>query len=167
MSAHTQTNGSDSARRPSPLTPEFSSFPPELTSLCWFCTSLQSTMKNNTRGKPKAVRLGANALKVKAIWADMDLGPNDPKKYPTVAVPLTSAKNRRPVNRDWKLSAVEPRKVTATVSSGGLVETVVPELAPLVRTGATFADNTHQQKCMDSVFKHSERLETPEQSKEL
>jgi hypothetical protein len=64
-------------------------------------------------------------------------------------------------------SKIETEEVTATVTSGGLVETVVPEPAPLVRTGAAFADDTHQEKCMDSVFKHSERLETPEQSTEL
>jgi hypothetical protein len=33
MSAHTQPNGNDSARRPSPIPPEFSNFPSELTSL--------------------------------------------------------------------------------------------------------------------------------------
>jgi hypothetical protein len=50
----------------------------------WFCTSLQSAMKKNTKGKPKAVRFAANALKLKAIWVDLDVGPNDPKKYPTI-----------------------------------------------------------------------------------
>jgi hypothetical protein len=50
----------------------------------WFCTSLQSAMKKNTKGKPKAVRFAANALKVKAIWIDIDVDPNDPEKYPTI-----------------------------------------------------------------------------------
>jgi predicted P-loop ATPase len=51
----------------------------------WFCTSLQSTMKKDPKtGKLKAVRLANNALKVKSIWIDMDVGPNDPKKYATI-----------------------------------------------------------------------------------
>jgi len=51
----------------------------------WFCTSLQSTMKKDPKtGKLKAVRLANNALKVKSIWIDMDVGPNDPKKYVTI-----------------------------------------------------------------------------------
>ncbi len=47
----------------------------------WFCTSLQSTEGINRRGKPKAVRKAANALKQKSIWIDVDIKPNDPKHY--------------------------------------------------------------------------------------
>jgi predicted P-loop ATPase len=50
----------------------------------WFCTSLQSRAGKNERGKPRAERRAANALKQKAIWVDIDVGENDPKKYRTV-----------------------------------------------------------------------------------
>jgi len=49
----------------------------------WFCTSLQSEMGKNIRGKPKAKRSAPNALLLKAIWIDLDVG-SDPKKYATV-----------------------------------------------------------------------------------
>jgi hypothetical protein len=49
----------------------------------WFCTSLQSAQGVNTKGKPKAIRLAANALKQKAIWIDVDVDA-DPKHYGTV-----------------------------------------------------------------------------------
>jgi hypothetical protein len=48
----------------------------------WFCTSLQGIATTNTKGKPKAVRLAANALKVKALWIDADVGPSEPGKKP-------------------------------------------------------------------------------------
>ena len=42
----------------------------------WFCLSLQSETKPNPRtpDKPRAKRLSANALAVKAIWIDVDVG---------------------------------------------------------------------------------------------
>jgi Virulence-associated protein E len=49
----------------------------------WFCTSLQTQMGTNTKGKPKAKRCAQNALALKAIWIDLDVGP-EAKKYPTV-----------------------------------------------------------------------------------
>jgi hypothetical protein len=49
----------------------------------WFCTSLQSTFGHNTKGKPKAIRLAANALKQKSIWIDCDVKAGDPKHYAT------------------------------------------------------------------------------------
>jgi hypothetical protein len=48
----------------------------------WFCTSLQSKSGTNSKGKPKAVRLATNALAVKAIWIDVDVGPSEPGKKP-------------------------------------------------------------------------------------
>lgn len=48
----------------------------------WFCTSLQSQMKQNSKGKPKAVRFAANAIGVKSIWIDVDVGPSEPGKKP-------------------------------------------------------------------------------------
>ena len=50
----------------------------------WFCTSRQSQMGTNTNGKPKAKRFAANALALKAIWIDLDVGAGDPKKYDTI-----------------------------------------------------------------------------------
>jgi Domain of unknown function (DUF927) len=42
----------------------------------WYCLSLQSQVKPNPRNpaKPKAQRLAANALRVKALWIDADVG---------------------------------------------------------------------------------------------
>jgi hypothetical protein len=57
----------------------------------WYCTSLQSASGVNTNGKPKAVRFAQNALKLKAIWVDIDVGPSEPgkkPKYPTIEVAL-------------------------------------------------------------------------------
>jgi Protein of unknown function (DUF3987) len=51
----------------------------------WYCTSLQSASGVNTKGKPKAVRLAANAVSLKAIWADIDVGPSEPGKKPKYA----------------------------------------------------------------------------------
>jgi len=47
----------------------------------WYCTSLQSGTKTNINGKLRAHRLKANALKLKSIWIDVDVGPDeiDPK----------------------------------------------------------------------------------------
>jgi hypothetical protein len=56
----------------------------------WYCTSLQSASTTNNKGKPKAVRLAANALKLKAIWIDIDVKPGDPKHYATVADALNA-----------------------------------------------------------------------------
>jgi hypothetical protein len=50
----------------------------------FFCTSLQSQSGKNSKGNPKAVRGAMLALNQKSIWIDMDVGPNDPKKYGTV-----------------------------------------------------------------------------------
>src|SRR5229473_1624467 len=57
----------------------------------WYCLSLQSTVKPDPHnpGKLKAVRAAANALKVKAIWIDIDVG-DDPKKYPTINAALAA-----------------------------------------------------------------------------
>lgn len=46
----------------------------------WFCTSLQSETKTNTRGNAVAHRLSANARALKAIWADIDIK-DDPLHY--------------------------------------------------------------------------------------
>jgi hypothetical protein len=57
----------------------------------WYCTSLQSTATTNPKGKPKAVRLAANALKVKALWIDADVGATEPgekPKYPDIPTAL-------------------------------------------------------------------------------
>ncbi len=45
----------------------------------WFCMSLQSHVKPNARNpaKPKAERKAANALAVKALWIDADVGPKE------------------------------------------------------------------------------------------
>jgi predicted P-loop ATPase len=48
----------------------------------WFCTSLQSMSGTNSKGKPKAVRLATNALAVKSIWVDVDVGPPEAGKKP-------------------------------------------------------------------------------------
>jgi hypothetical protein len=49
----------------------------------WFCTSTQSQAGKNKRGNPKAIRLAQNALFQKSIWIDIDVDPDDPKKYAT------------------------------------------------------------------------------------
>jgi len=51
----------------------------------WFCTSRQSQMKLNAKGKPKAVRFAANAVAQKSIWIDLDVGPSEPGKKPKYA----------------------------------------------------------------------------------
>jgi hypothetical protein len=50
----------------------------------WFCTSRQSVQGTNSKGKPKAIRLAANALYQKSLWIDVDVDANDPKKYPSI-----------------------------------------------------------------------------------
>jgi P4 family phage/plasmid primase-like protien len=54
----------------------------------WYCLSRQSETKANHKDpkKPKAHRLAKNAIAVKAIWIDIDVGPSTPEKpkYPTV-----------------------------------------------------------------------------------
>jgi P4 family phage/plasmid primase-like protien len=51
----------------------------------WFCLSLQSQTKpnKNNPAKPRAHRLAANAISLKAIWIDIDVGPK--KLYATLA----------------------------------------------------------------------------------
>jgi hypothetical protein len=48
----------------------------------WYCLSLQKDKGTNKRGNPKAVRLKANAIGLKAIWVDIDIK-DDPKCYQT------------------------------------------------------------------------------------
>jgi hypothetical protein len=57
----------------------------------WYCLSLQRTAKPDPHnpGKLKAVRAAANALAVKSLWVDMDVG-DDPKKYPTIEAALAA-----------------------------------------------------------------------------
>ena len=50
----------------------------------WFCTSLQRETATSKNGKTIAKRSTSGALLQKSIWIDADVGPNDPKKYPTV-----------------------------------------------------------------------------------
>lgn len=46
---------------------------------CWYCTSRQRAATTNAKGKPKALRGHTNALDLKAIWIDVDIGnPPDP-----------------------------------------------------------------------------------------
>jgi hypothetical protein len=40
----------------------------------WFCLSLQSQTKTSRTGKLRAVRTAANAISVKALWLDIDVG---------------------------------------------------------------------------------------------
>jgi hypothetical protein len=49
----------------------------------WYCTSTQSQTALNTKGNLKAVRLKQNAMLLKAIWADIDVGntPEHPNKH--------------------------------------------------------------------------------------
>lgn len=51
----------------------------------WYCLSLQSQVKANPRNpaKPKAQRLAANAISIKSIWIDADVGPK-PGEYATI-----------------------------------------------------------------------------------
>lgn len=51
----------------------------------WYCLSLQSQVKPNLKNpaKPKAQRLAANALAVKALWIDADVG-TKAGEYPTI-----------------------------------------------------------------------------------
>lgn len=49
----------------------------------YFCTSRQAKQGFNKRGIAKAMRNAADALFQKSIWIDIDVGPNDPKKYAT------------------------------------------------------------------------------------
>lgn len=50
----------------------------------WQCMSLQkdNAGPNTTGNNYLARRKAANAIAVKSLWIDLDLGPNDPKKYP-------------------------------------------------------------------------------------
>lgn len=51
----------------------------------WYCTSRQSEMGINGRGKPKAVRVAKNAMSLKAIWVDVDVKADKPdKNYTTL-----------------------------------------------------------------------------------
>ena len=49
----------------------------------WYCTSRQREVSTNTKGKPKALRRHANAMDLKAIWVDIDVGntPDAPDKH--------------------------------------------------------------------------------------
>jgi Virulence-associated protein E len=56
----------------------------------WFCTSLQSQAGKNSKGNPKAVRGATFAMKQKSIWVDIDVEPNNPKKYGTIEEALAA-----------------------------------------------------------------------------
>lgn len=49
----------------------------------WFCTSQQSTTRRNSANKNVAIRLHQNALFLKSIWIDVDVGntPDKPDKH--------------------------------------------------------------------------------------
>ena len=48
----------------------------------YFCTSRQAKQGLNKRGTPQAYRKSKDALAMKAIWIDIDVDANVPKKYP-------------------------------------------------------------------------------------
>jgi hypothetical protein len=56
----------------------------------WFCTSRQARQGLTRNGKPKAIRSARDALFQKSIWIDIDVGPDDPKKYATVEEALAA-----------------------------------------------------------------------------
>jgi hypothetical protein len=56
---------------------------PERYQHIYFCTSRQAKQGLNKRGIAKAMRNAADALYQKSIWIDIDVGPNNPKKYAT------------------------------------------------------------------------------------
>lgn len=56
----------------------------------WFCTSLQSQAGKNSKGSPKAIRGTQFATFQKSIWIDVDVEPNNPKKYGTIEEALAA-----------------------------------------------------------------------------
>src|SRR4051812_30119197 len=100
----------------------------------WYCLSLQSQTKPNAKdpAKPRAHRLAANALKVKAIWADVDVG-EKPGEYATIELALKAVIEFRERHGLPPFSAI--------VGSGGGIQIYwIARTEMTVREWAPYAD---------------------------
>lgn len=113
----------------------------------WFCLSLQSQVKPNPRtpAKPKAQRLAANAIAVKSLWIDADVG-SKPGEYRTLeealrAVILFREKHQLP-------------PYSALVSSGnGLHAYWISKTALTVKEWAPYAEGLRSLLLADKLVK--------------
>jgi len=78
----------------------------------WYCLSLQKDKGTNKRGDPKAIRLKANAIGLKAIWVDIDIK-DDPKCYQTQAEALKAI-------LDFQRANLLPEPSAIVFSGGGI-----------------------------------------------
>ncbi len=82
----------------------------------WYCTSLQSQTGLTSHGKVKAVRLKQNAVFLKAIWVDIDVGntPDKPDKHYDTQAEAWAAITK------FRADAGLPQFSAAVNSGGGL-----------------------------------------------
>lgn len=113
----------------------------------WFCLSLQSQTKpsKNNPSKLHAHRLTANALKVKAIWADVDVG-TKPGEYATVEDALKAVIQFRERHSLPPFSAI--------VGSGGGIQIYwISTTAMTVKEWAPYAEGLRALMLQDKLVK--------------
>ena len=112
----------------------------------WFCLSLQSATKPNKYdpNKPRAHRLAANALAVKSIWIDMDIGAGT--AYADIPAGLAA------MNAFYTKHALPPYSAVVK-SGGGLHFYWISKTALSVRDWAPFADGLKALLVSDNLVK--------------
>lgn len=113
----------------------------------WYCLSLQSQVKPNPRtpAKPKAQRLAANALSVKSLWIDADVGPKA-GEYPTLEAALKALILFREKHKLPPYSAL-------VASGGGLHGYWISKSALTVREWAPYAEGLRALLIQDKLVK--------------
>lgn len=90
---------------------QYAALKPAIYKEIYFCLSTQSATGKLVHGNPTAARLKQNALKLKAIWIDVDVKPGDPKHYATILETLDAI--------DTFVTAAKLPPPSALVFSGG------------------------------------------------
>jgi hypothetical protein len=110
----------------------------------WLCTSLQAKQDLNKKGKPKARKSAADALRLKSLWVDLDVKADDPKCYASLDEAWTEfSAARKRLNL--------PRPSAVVRSGGGLQVWWISKTALLPHEWAPYAQGLKQMLLDDGV----------------
>ncbi len=113
----------------------------------WFCLSLQKETKPNRKNaaKPYAHRLAVNALKVKSLWMDVDVG-SKPGEYPDIKSALLAVVEFRERHSLPPFSAI-------VFSGGGIQVYWISQTAMTVEEWVPYAEGLRALMVQDQLCK--------------